>query len=46
MADKSAMLAQAIRDLITMGFEIVATRGTAQLAWRAGHCRNAGQQGL
>ena len=29
-ADKSAMLAQAIRDLITMGFEIVATRGTAQ----------------
>ena len=29
-ADKSAMLAEAIRDLITMGFEIVATRGTAQ----------------
>ena len=29
-ADKSAMLADAIRDLITMGFEIVATRGTAQ----------------
>jgi carbamoyl-phosphate synthase large subunit len=29
-ADKSATLAGAIRDLITMGFEIVATRGTAQ----------------
>jgi carbamoyl-phosphate synthase large subunit len=28
-ADKSALLAEAIRDLITMGFEIVATRGTA-----------------
>ena len=29
-ADKSAMLAQATRDLVAMGFEIVATRGTAQ----------------
>ncbi|MCA3442685.1 MAG: carbamoyl-phosphate synthase large subunit [Rhodobacter sp.] len=29
-ADKSGVLAQAIRDLIAMGFEIVATRGTAK----------------
>jgi carbamoyl-phosphate synthase large subunit len=29
-ADKSAALAQATRDLIAMGFELVATRGTAQ----------------
>ncbi|MCA3436201.1 MAG: carbamoyl-phosphate synthase large subunit [Rhodobacter sp.] len=29
-ADKSGMLAQATRDLVAMGFEIVATRGTAQ----------------
>jgi carbamoyl-phosphate synthase large subunit len=29
-ADKSALLAQATRDLVAMGFELVATRGTAQ----------------
>ncbi len=34
-ADKSADLAGAARDLIAMGFTIVATRGTA--AWLAGH---------
>jgi len=32
-ADKSEALAQAARDLVTMGFEVVATRGTA--AWLA-----------
>ena len=33
-ADKSEALAQAARDLVTLGFEVVATRGTA--AWLAG----------
>ncbi|MFN7269322.1 MAG: carbamoyl-phosphate synthase large subunit [Cereibacter sp.] len=35
-ADKSGMLAQATRDLVAMGFEIVATRGTAQWLAAAG----------
>jgi carbamoyl-phosphate synthase large subunit len=34
--DKTETFAAAARDLVAMGFQIVATKGTAQVAGRAG----------
>ena len=44
--DKTAALADAARDLIAMGFEIVATSGTAAWLAEQGVAADAGQQGL